>query len=117
MKLLNLLMALCAFLSLASCAVDEDTEEQPIAPWTYPTTEYQVIKTLAGRVGENKITRLVGWDEDYYFFDWSEAGSVISRGTGRVEREQFNVENQGALPLGRGQVAVRGGKVRSLILQ
>ena len=114
MKLLNILLA---FFILASCAVDEDSEKQPMAPWTYPVTEYRVITTLASRVGETKITRLVGWDREFYYFDWSEAGEVITRGTGRADRKQFDLENQGALTLAESPITVRDGKVRTLALQ
>ena len=114
---MKLLYTLIAFLVLASCAVEDKNKEQPVAPWTYPISEYRAVKTLASRVGEKKITRLVGWDEGFYYFDWSEAGVVINRGTGRVDREQFDLENQGALTLTKGQITVRGGKVRTLILE
>ena len=73
-----------------------------------------MVKTQAGRSDRTKITRLVGWDEDFYFFDWSHAGEVIGRGTGRVAREQFDLENGGALTLEKGQVTLRGGQIRTL---
>ena len=114
MKLLTLLIA---FFLLASCAVDEGVEEQPIAPWTYPLIEYRVIQTIAGRVGEGKIARLVGWDQESYFFDWSGHGPVITRGTGRILREQFDLENRGALTLTKGEITLRDGKVRTLVQQ
>ncbi|MGJ8726180.1 MAG: hypothetical protein ACSHYB_16610 [Roseibacillus sp.] len=114
---MKLLSCLLVFFVFVSCASEEKYADQPIAPWTYPISNYRVIKTLASRVGDQKLARLVGWDEGYYYFDWSHAGEVISRGTGRVDREQFDMENQGALTLTKGQITERGGKVRTLILE
>ena len=114
MKLLSCLLTLLVFVS---CSFEDKYANQPMAPWTYPISEYRVIKTQASRVGEQKLTRLAGWDEGFYYFDWTQAGEVISRGTGRVERKQFDLENQGALTLEKGQVIMDGGKVRNLILQ
>lgn len=114
MKILTCLLALFVFVS---CATKEEDKEQPVAPWTYPISEYRVIKTQASRVGELKIARLVGWDKGFYYFDWSQAGVVINRGTGRVDRAQFDLENRGALTLEKGQITISDGQVRTLILE
>lgn len=114
MKILSWLMAVVL---LSSCANKEKYAQQPPAPWTYPISEYRVIKTLAGRGEGDGISRLVGWDEGFYYFDWSKAGATISRGTGRVERKQFDIENGGALTLEKGQITLRGGQIRTLLLQ
>ncbi len=103
---------------LVACShSNEDMIEQPVAPWTYPISGYRVIKIQASRSGEKEITRLVGWDEDYYYFDWWDTVSAIGRATGRVERAQFDVENRGALTLEKGRITVRSGQVRTLQLQ
>ncbi len=104
-------------LFLAACSSKEDYAEQPVAPWTYPIMEYRVIKKQAGRTGEKNITRLVGWDKGFYFFDWAQEGAVIGRGTGRVERNQFDLENNGALTLEKGRVKLSGGQVRTLVFE
>jgi hypothetical protein len=114
MKLLSFLVAL---LFLVSCSSEEEYANQPVAPWTYPISEYHVIKTQVARKDRTKLTRLVGWDEGFYFFDWSHAGEVIGRGTGRVAREQFDVENGGALTLEKGQVTLRNGQIRTLMFE
>lgn len=115
MKILGVLSLLFLF---ASCSLpDTENQEQPTAPWTYPVSDYQVVKTQSSRRDGKNLTRLVGWDEEFYFFDWSYAGAAITRGTGRVNREQFNLENGGALTLQKGQVTVRNGQVRTLILE
>lgn len=114
MKLLSCLLAL---LFAISCSSEDDYAHQPVAPWTYPISEYRVIKNQAGRTDGKNITRLVGWDEGFYFFDWSQAGAVIGRGTGRVAREQFDLENGGALTLEKGQVTLRNGQIRTLMFE
>lgn len=114
---MKILSCLLGFLLLASCSNEDKFANQPVASWTYPISEYRVIKTQAGRSDRTKLTRLVGWDEGFYFFDWSHASEVIARGTGRVAREQFDLENGGALTLQKGQVTLQNGQVRTLVIQ
>ncbi|MBK1833238.1 hypothetical protein [Roseibacillus ishigakijimensis] len=112
MKLFTLLVA---SLLLQACANEDKYAEQPVAPWTYPISEYRVIQTQAGRPTEVGLTRLVGWDEGFYYFDWSQKEAVIGRGTGRVDRKQFDLENRGALTLEKGPVTLSGGQVRTVL--
>ena len=114
MKCLTFVLSL--FL-LISCANEEKLANQPTGPWTYPITGYRAIKNLSARKKTNEITRLVGWDEGYYYFDWSLLNAAISRGSGRVDRKQFDHENRGALTLEKGQVTLEKGQVRTLILE
>lgn len=109
---MKILLSLIFLLVLGACS--NEGIEQPVAPWTYPVSEYRVIKTQAGRKTEGRVTRLVGWDKTHYYFDWSHATATINRGTGRVERKQFDLENKGALTLERGPVTIRNGQVRTL---
>lgn len=113
MKILSWLLALVL---LSSCANEDDYVDQPTAPWTYPISEYRAVRTLAARPPESGITRLVGWDDGFYYFDWSQKEATISRGTGRVDRKQFDIENRGALTLEKGQITLRDGQVRTLVL-
>ena len=91
--------------------------EQPTGPWTYPITTYRAVQKVASRTGDKEITRLVGWDVDYYYFDWAQVTLSIGRGTGRVERSQFDLENRGALTLEKGHVTVKNGQVRTLKIE
>lgn len=111
------LLSLFALLAFTACSNKEKYENQPVAPWTYPASEYRVIRTQAGRTATGRVTRLVGWDEGFYYFDWSHATAAINRGTGRVDREQFDLENNGALTLEKGQVTTLNGQVRTLTFQ
>ena len=100
---------------LAACSPQGQAPEPPTARWTYPELDYHVLQTLAGRPEEDRVIRLVGWDKEYYYFDWSHATAVINRGTGRVDRKQFDSQNGGALTLTKGEVTLSGGQVRALI--
>lgn len=99
---------------LGACANDSDDAEQPLAPATHPVVDYSVIKKLAGRPAEGDLTRLIGWDRDYYYFDWSQQKTSIFRGIGRAERVAFDSENRGGLTLSKGLLTVDGGQVRNL---
>ena len=113
MKCLTLLLSLVL---LASCA-QQDISNQPTGPSTYPETGYRAIKQLAARSQANEISRLVGWDTEYYYFDWSKADAAIARGSGRVLRSQFDTENRGSLTLAKGLLTAKNGQVRTLILE
>lgn len=111
------LLLLFASILLLSCGGTEENLEQPVGPWTYPLTNYRAIRAMAQRTGEKEITRLVGWDKDYYYFDWYQEKVAIGRGTGRLTRKQFDVENEGALTLEKGRVAVKRGQVRTVVFE
>ncbi len=108
---LALLLAGLFALSLNSCGPAE--VEQPSLPWTYPIQDYDIIKSQAARRDGNE-TRLVGWDKSSYFFDWSRNNEVIRRMTGRIERKEFDLANNGALTLQKGKITVRNGQIRNV---
>lgn len=110
---LALLLAGLFALSLNSCGPAEGEVEQPSLPWTYPIQDYDIIKSQAARRDGNE-TRLVGWDKSSYFFDWSRNNEVIRRMTGRIERKEFDLANNGALTLQKGKITVRNGQIRNV---
>ncbi len=112
------LLLLVFLLTLNACSNSQEKNLQPpVASHTYPEAEYRVIQTLASRQEKGRVTRLVGWDQKSYYFDWSHATAIINRGTCKVSREQFDLENRGALTLQKGQVTIQNGQVRTLVLQ
>lgn len=104
-------------LILVACAASDKGLEAPIAASTYPVIEYDVIKKLASRTTTDDLTRLIGWDRKYYYFDWSQQTTSISRGIARTERPEFDSENRGALTLSKGLLTVDGGQIRNLELR
>ena len=110
-KILILFFASFLFIS---CGGIEDTEHRPIGHQTFPAIDYSAVKRLSQRAGPEGVTRMVGWDEEFYYFDWYQANMAISRGIGRVERLQFDSENKGALTLEKGKVTVKNEQVRTL---
>lgn len=111
------LLLIFASLLLLACGGTEDSSERPMGPWTYPITTYRAIRTMAARSGEKELTRLVGWDEEFYYFDWYQEKVAIGRGTGRLTRKQFDTENRGALTLEKGLVTVKSGQVRTVRME
>lgn len=108
---------LSALLLFCSCANEDKYKDQPTGPWTYPISEYRAIQIVAGRTEGGDIARLVGWDEGFYYFDWSQKGATIRRGSGRVDRKQFDLENGGALTLQRGNITLAGTQVRTVVFE
>ena len=109
------LLLVCLILGACSQRNNSKSVQQPTAPWTYPIIEYRVIRIQAERKGESRVTRLVGWDRGFYYFDWSHATQTINRGTGRVERDEFDEQNKGALSLEKWPLIMYEGQVRTLI--
>lgn len=117
MRILSLIAAGLWLLFLSGCATQEDNSKQPLAPESYPVVEHEVIMKLAGRTSTEDLTRLLGWDEEYYYFDWSQQKFSISRGTARAKRLPFDLANRGGLTLSTGLLTVENGQVRNLELQ
>jgi len=105
---------LLASFFLASCGSSPEGLELPKAARTFPEITYEVVKKLSQRTGHKEITRMVGWDEEFYYFDWYQEGKAIPRGIGRSNRLQFDNKNNGALTLEKGNVTVKNGQVRTL---
>ena len=99
---------------MISCGGTKEGLNAPPGIETYPTISYRAVKVMAQRTGPKDITRMVGWDEEFYYFDWYQEELAISRGTGRSERSQFDAENKGALTLEKGNITVKDGQVRTL---
>jgi hypothetical protein len=118
MTILRHLLAALLILGLGGCANSEkEKSEQPAASQTYPPSDYAAVKKMAAREDAGDLTRLVGWDEDFYYFDWSQQKTSISRGIAKVARPDFDIANGGALTLSKGLLTVNGGKVRNLELR
>lgn len=99
---------------LLACCAGEKTEDQPVGPWIYPIVDHGMVLRQAARPGEEEICRLVGWDKDFYYFDWAQENLAIGRGTGRVDREDFDHANGASLMEEKGEVTARGGQVRNV---
>jgi len=101
-------------LVISSCA-DKGNVEPPLNAVTYPELPYEVIAKFAKRgSGEREQTRLVGWDEEFYYFDWWQDENAIGRGIARINRLGFDEKNRGALQEVKGLLVTRGGQIRNL---
>ncbi|MDP0489489.1 MAG: hypothetical protein Q7Q71_00395 [Verrucomicrobiota bacterium JB023] len=109
-KLLLLVLLVPVFVS---CSNSSEELQPPQAPWTYPEVGFAQIHTFAGRDEETDRARLMGWDEKYYYFDWTQSQMAIGRGSGRVRREVFDAANAGGLELEKGPIKTVGPQVRN----